>query len=120
MRDNDKPAYCGNGREITTSTGKTGLKIELDLTELGAFLKDTGDEFTRTWKGRDGTEHRCIRLELWPMKPENVTEYKTHSLKVDTWKPDGKGGGARREDTRQAERRELDADEAGGGDALPF
>lgn len=76
--------YCGSAKEIQASNGNTGLNVEIDLTQLGQHLRGDAAEFVRTWTDRDGVEHKCIKLSVWPMK--EPTEYRTHSVKVNTYK----------------------------------
>lgn len=78
--------YVGSAKLMQRDGKSDWLKIELDLTELEQ--KQT-DDHLRTWTSKkDGVTHRVITLICAEMKPENKTEYKTHSLKIDTFKPD--------------------------------
>ena len=88
MSDQQESMYCGNAKEMTTATGKVGIKLQLDIDDLGRHLREGAKEHIREWTDRSGNRHRTIKLAIWPMKPENVTEYRTHSVKIDTWKPD--------------------------------
>ena len=88
MSEQHESMYCGNAKEMATATGKIGIKLELDIDELGRHLREGAKEHIREWTDRIGNRHRTIKLAIWPMKPENVTEYRTHSVKIDTWKPD--------------------------------
>jgi hypothetical protein len=82
---NDKPEslYCGDGKEIQRQDKPPYLRVSLNLDELQAKL---GDHF-RTVNFKSGPA-RIVTLICAPLKPENVTQYRTHSLKIDTWKPD--------------------------------
>lgn len=88
--EKEKPTYVGSAKEIRISgRDSSGMKIELDLDALWAFVNDPANkEHVRTWTGRDGKKHRSLNLAAWPLKDEHVTDRKTHSVKVDTWKPD--------------------------------
>jgi len=80
--------YVGNAKEVTTSAGNVGLRLDLDLTALGQYVRGDAAEFVREWTDRDGNKRKSLKLSIWPLKSENVTEYRTHSVKVDTFKPD--------------------------------
>ena len=88
MSEQHESMYCGNAKEMATARGGVGIKLELDIDELGRHLREGAKEHIREWTDRSGNRHRTIKLAIWPMKPENVTEYRTHSVKIDTWKPD--------------------------------
>ena len=116
--ENEKPVYVGNAKEIFISgRDSSGLKIELDLDALGAFVKDPANEkHIRTWTGRDGRVHRTLNLAAWPLKDEHVTDRKTHSVKIDTWKPDP----ARRKEQAQPAERARKEQQEQADDNLPF
>lgn len=101
-----KSIYVGNAKSI----GKDGFSIELNLSQLKAFLESAeSKEHVRTYNGKDG-ENRTLKLVAWPLKEPQ--QYRTHSLKVDTWKPNSN------QQTQQP------AQNAGNGpgniDVLPF
>ncbi len=81
---NKKEMYCGSGRAI----GNNGIKIQLDLTQLGEYLKGEAKDKQRKWTDKTGKEHKTIDLVVFPLKSENVTEHRTHSVKVDNFVPD--------------------------------
>jgi hypothetical protein len=65
--------------------------IDLDLTDLFAYTQTDVLKLIRQWQSKkDDKTHKTIRLAVWPLKPENVTQYKTHSVKIDTFKPETK------------------------------
>jgi hypothetical protein len=81
--------YVGNGKMIQLPSGAVGMKVQVDLTELEiALSRDDVQESLRKWKDKTGKEHEAIGLVIWPLREGNANEYKTHSVKVDTWKPD--------------------------------
>lgn len=86
----NKPnTYCGDAKEVKMQGRDPFISLNLDLTELKAKMTD---EHIRTWTGKDGTEHRVVNLIIAPVKPENVTKHKTHSVKiVEAWRPDNSG-----------------------------
>ncbi len=86
MSDRPEPMYVGNGKEVETKSGLRFMRVELDIDQLGEHLRGAGKEFIRTWHDRSGTEHRTISLDVMPLK--EPTQYRTHSVKIDTWKPD--------------------------------
>lgn len=88
--NSEKPVYVGNAKEIFLSgRDSAGMKIELDIGQLRDFLNSPeADQVMRTWKDGRGVEHKTLPLVAWPLKPENVTDRRTHSVKVDAWKPD--------------------------------
>jgi len=77
--------YVGSAKEIQRDGREPFIKVEIDLGELREKLRE---EHKRKWVGKDGVEHKVCTLIVAPMKPENRTEYKTHSVKIDTWVPD--------------------------------
>lgn len=80
---NAAPAlYCGNGKQINRIDKEPFFAVELDMTML---QKHITPDMVRKWRGRDGVTHECIKLILAPIR--EPTEHKTHSLKIDTWKP---------------------------------
>jgi len=80
-----KHLYVGGAKEIVRDGREPYIRIDLDLTELKAKMEEG---HIRKWTSRQNGEHRCIALIVAPMKEENRTEYKTHSVKIDTWVPD--------------------------------
>jgi hypothetical protein len=76
--------YVGGGREKTFREGNSVINIELNLTDLEAKMEG----HTHEWRSKKngGTMQKTIRLILAPLK--NPDERRTHSLRIDTWKPD--------------------------------
>lgn len=72
--------YCGSAKIIERNGQEPYLKVEIDLTKI----KQEAMQHIRKVKFQDGG-HGLIRLIVAPMKPENQTPYKTHSVKVDTF-----------------------------------
>lgn len=68
--------------------GKMGLNYQLDITKLGEYLKGEAKELIKTWKDKDGKEHKSINISLFPSDDQYVTEYKTHSASISTFIPD--------------------------------
>lgn len=76
--------YCGNAKKV----GQDGFSIELNLTQLKAFLESAeAKEHIRTYQGQNG-KNETLKLVAWPLKQPQT--YRTHSVKVDTWKPEQK------------------------------
>jgi hypothetical protein len=76
--------YVGGGKERVFQDGNSVINIELNLTDLETKMEG----HVHTWRSRKGggTEQKTIKLILAPLK--NPDERRTHSLKIDTWKPD--------------------------------
>lgn len=102
MAETHESIYVGSAVEKQTAGGKIGIILDLDLTELRAALnKPEIASLVREWESKkDGTKHSCIKLAIWPLQPQNVTEYKTHSVKVNTWKPDPNWRGKKQADAQ--------------------
>ena len=76
-----KQLYIGSGHVIQ----KGGLKIQLDLTELGEYLRGDAKHKVREWKDKNGKIHKSIDIAVFPLKEENQSKYRTHSVKIDMW-----------------------------------
>jgi len=76
-----KELYVGNAQTLP----KGGLKIQLDLTKLWEYTKGEAAIKIKEWKDKDGNSHKGIDLVIFPLKEENQTQYRTHSVKIDTW-----------------------------------
>lgn len=76
--------YVGGGKEKVFREGNSVINIDLNLTELEAKMEG----HTHEWRSRKGggTVQRTVRLILAPLK--NPDERRTHSLRIDTWKPE--------------------------------
>ena len=120
MSEHNESMYCGNAKEMTTARGGVGIKLELDIDELGRHLREGAKEFIREWTDRQGVRHRTIKLAIWPMKPENVTEYRTHSVKIDTWKPDPAKAKRHQDDTAQHAAEAFGGEIVEDDDECPF
>jgi len=81
----EEKMYVGNGLK-----GKfESITVQLDLTELWEYTKGQAASKIREWKDKNGKIHKTINLIVAPMKEENCTQYKTHSVKIDTWEKTG-------------------------------
>jgi hypothetical protein len=78
--------YCGNAQEKAMKSGDKIIEVDLDLDQLGGHLRGDAKEFIRTWTGRDGVTHKTIKLSVMPLRAP--TEYRTHCVKINTFKPD--------------------------------
>ena len=106
--------YVGNAREKETPYGKVGMLIEIDLAQLNAAKRtDAFQDATRVWIDKTGGERRMLKLAVWPLK--EPSEYRTHSVKLDTFKPAPKEAGYDGGADNQAFPRENDDQ-----DDLPF
>lgn len=74
--------YVGSANEISNGAG---LKIQLDLTELFEYTKGAAKHKIKEWTDKNGKVHKSIDLAVFPLKPENRTTYRTHSVKIDDW-----------------------------------
>ena len=122
----DKPhLYVGSAKEVIRDGREPYLRVEIDLGDLREKLEE---QHKRVWTAKDGTVHKVVTLIVAPMKPENRTEYKTHSVKIDTWKPDPQyrekrqteGQYTRRPGPAATTTDRLPDDDDGGADNVPF
>jgi hypothetical protein len=110
--------YVGGAKEIVRDGREPYLRIDLDLTELKAKMEEG---HIRKWTSRQNGEHRCIALIVAPMKPENRTEYKTHSVKIDTWVPDAAKKRQQPKPDDRPDRRDIEAENSGAvSEETPF
>ncbi len=79
-----KEMYIGSGRHI----GNNGLKVQIDLTKLWELTKGEAKDKIKAWKDKAGVEHKSIDIVIFPLKEENKSEYRTHSVKIDNFVPD--------------------------------
>ena len=84
MKTKEEALYVGGAIEIQRDGKPPFIKVDLDMTELERKLDMAAH--SRTISFRDGP-HSLISLIVAPMKQENQKPYKTHSVKIDTWKP---------------------------------
>jgi len=71
--------YCGSGKEITFQTGGSLISITLDIETLQRFFKEHG--FT--------TQQGKKKMKMNVSKRIETDQYgNTHSVSIDTWKPD--------------------------------
>jgi hypothetical protein len=82
--------YIGNGR-----IGKfDSINVQLDLTQLWEYTQGEAKSKIKEWKDKSGKVHKCIDIVISPMKEENRTEYKTHSVKISDYEKQGQTRGA--------------------------
>ena len=117
----EQAIYVGNGKMFELQSG-TGLRIEMDIAQLRDAIKHArAEKLTRTWTDRQGETHETVKLAALPLR--EVTEYRTHCVKLDTWKPDPsrRGGdrGSRQPEAAGVGERATDADD-GGMEGCPF
>lgn len=62
-------------KEITFTSGKTILKLNVNA------------QLTAQWLLDNANERGYVTLGISPLKPENVTDRRTHSVWLDSWKP---------------------------------
>ncbi len=92
MSEYDKPLYCGNGRKFETKDGRECFEIELDLGQLREAVNGPARYKIREFDTKAGPR-KVIKLVAFPLKPENVSDRRTHSLKVDMFEPKKREGG---------------------------
>jgi hypothetical protein len=64
--------YIGYGKLLDLPSGRVGIELTInDLTHI----------MTEVTKMLDGKQ-KNIKMLVLPVKPENVKEYKTHSVKI--------------------------------------
>lgn len=67
MARENKERYVGYGKLLSLPSGRVGIELTLnDLTELIIEMKRTNK----------------IKMLVLPVKPENVTDWRTHSVKI--------------------------------------
>jgi len=110
--------YVGQAKEIVREGREPYIRLELDLTELKAKMDES---HIRKWTSRSTGEHRTIALIVAPMKPENRTEFKTHSVKIDTWVPDAAKRRQQPKPDDRPDRRDIEAEDSGMvNEEVPF
>lgn len=77
--------YVGSGAEIRAFADSYSLEIDLD--QFRAALQGEAKKYIRKWTNKKGQVHSTIRLDMFPLKPENVSQFKTHSIKISTYEP---------------------------------
>lgn len=82
----DKKMYVGSAKELP----KGGISVQLDLTELWGFTQEDAKEFIKSYFDKSKKEHKTLNLEIWPLKEENKTTWRTHSVKISTYVPEKK------------------------------
>ncbi len=88
-----EPIYVGNARTLNNNC----LGVDIDLGQLKAAMQREDVKASyRKWTDKAGVEHTTMKLFIAPLK--NATEYRTHCVKVDTWKK-GDETAPRREET---------------------
>lgn len=113
--------YVGSGRRVVHNNGEF-LAVQLDLTVLRQRMAEIG-EFVKKVKFRDG-EHELLNLVVAPMREE--TEYKTHYVKVDKYKPKTEGFRQQRRDDDEIQSKYTKSDDVDqssedtGNDDIPF
>ena len=117
MSGQTESLYVGQAKEIVRDGREPYIRVDLDLTELEAKMDES---HIRKWSSQKSGEHRTIALIVAPMKPENRTEYKTHSVKIDTWKPDPSKAGTQPRNEPSPTRQEYNDDAADVGEDVPF
>ena len=117
MSQNGESLYVGQAKEIIRDGREPYIRLELDLTELKAKIQEA---HIRKWSSQKSGEHRTIALIVAPMNPENRTEYKTHSVKIDTWKPDPSKARTQTRNEPEPTRQEYNDDAADIGEDVPF
>jgi len=121
MTVSEQPLYVGQAKEVKAEGRYPFLAIEVDLDELKQKLTN---DLIKTWIDKQGRERRVLKLICSPVKPENVNEYRTHSIKIDTWKPTPRHADDKPSQFRAGDdfrrRTILDADNDNGADKVPF
>ncbi len=70
--------YIGNGKRIESHDG---MAIQLNLTQFReAILQNK--HLIKKYTSKDGTENETIDIVCFPLKPENKTQHRTHSVKL--------------------------------------
>lgn len=108
-----KEMYVGSAKSI----GNNGIKLQLDLSQLFEYTKGLAKDKIKTWKDKNGVEHKSIDLVIFPLKPENQTQMRTHSCKIDDFVPDPNWK------SKQGEKQPIKVEEdpfTNASDDLPF
>lgn len=85
--DNNKSMYVGNGKPFITK-GNIAFKFSICWEDLKAYLAT--EEGMAACKEAGKTSKHYIQLVAFPLKEENKRDYQTHSVKLDTYKPENK------------------------------
>lgn len=75
--------YVGSGAEIKAFADSYSLEIDID--QFRAALQGDAKKYIRKWTDKKGQVHSTIRLDMFPLRPENVSQFKTHSIKISTY-----------------------------------
>jgi hypothetical protein len=68
----DEDRYIGYGKLLELPSGRVGLELSLNN------LEEIFNEIQRV----RGTTARNIKILVLPVKPHNVTDWRTHSVKI--------------------------------------
>lgn len=112
MSEQKQSIYVGNGKEIN-GRENAGFKVSINLNQLWDALK-TEEGKKATFKS-DASGYTYVDLVMWPLKPENVDDRRTHSIKLDTWQPD-----PNREKAKEEREAEKTVPNSEADDDLPF
>lgn len=73
--------YIGSAK-VKDYNGDKMVQISISLTELNKFRENP--EYKKAkYKDKNGNEY--LKLVAFPLKPENVKDWRTHSVKLDTY-----------------------------------
>lgn len=115
---NEESIYVGNAKEIQRDGKDSFLSVQVDLTVLQDKMIEI-DPYIKKVKFKDG-EHRLLNLVVFPLKPENRTEYKTHSVKVDKYIPGQKKWQRKDSENQEPRFKQEDLSQDEFNDDIPF
>lgn len=90
MSEERKAMYVGSAKQFTTQHGTVGISVDLDMTKLSSFVKGEAADLVKEFTDRAGNPHKSIRLSIFPSQEQYVTEWSTHSVRINTFKPERK------------------------------
>jgi hypothetical protein len=121
MITGEVPLYVGQAKEVKAEGRYPFMAIEIDLDELKQKLTP---ELIKVWHDKNGKKRRALKLICSPVRPENVNEFRTHSLKIDQWKPKPRSNDDKPSQNRASGdhgyRTTIDSDEDYNADVVPF
>ncbi|HRG20218.1 MAG TPA: hypothetical protein PLQ57_04280 [Saprospiraceae bacterium] len=74
----EKEYYIGNGKKLEQFDG---MAIQLNLTQFREAIKQN-KHLIKKYTSKDGTENETIDIVCFPLKQENRTQHRTHSVKL--------------------------------------
>ncbi len=74
----EKEYYIGNAKKLEQFDG---MAIQINLTQFREAIKQN-KHLIKNYTSKDGTVNETIDIVCFPLKQENRTDYRTHSVKL--------------------------------------